>query len=60
MQVWEGHGASNEFGRLFRDGVIIILSSPYSIGTVVALVLNAAIPKDVSDDDVGDDDVKDT
>lgn len=35
--------------RLMRESVIIILSSPYSIGTLVAVLLNAVIPRDAEE-----------
>jgi len=47
---WEGDGSDNKTGKLFRDGVIIILSSPYSIGTLTALLLNTVIPVDNLDE----------
>ena len=55
-QVWEGDGSDNKVGKMFRDGVIIILSNPYSIGTLTAMLLNAVIPHDTLDDEQGDGD----
>jgi len=49
--LWPLDGTEGGTARLVRESVIIILSSPYSIGTLVALVLNAGIPMDEGDDE---------
>jgi xanthine/uracil permease len=36
-------------GRLLRESAIITLSSPYSLGTLMAVLLNAVIPRDAKE-----------
>ncbi len=36
-------------GQLFRDSVIIVLSTPCTMGTIAALLLNAVIPSETED-----------
>ena len=33
--------------RAIRDGVVIFLGTPYCIGTVVAIIMNLILPKDM-------------
>ena len=40
-------------GQLFRDSVIIVLSTPCTMGTLVALILNAIIPSEAPDPEEG-------
>ena len=42
-----------QVGLLFRDSVIIVLSTPCTMGTIVALILNAIIPTEAPDPEEG-------
>lgn len=42
-----------QVGQLFRDSVIIVLSTPCTMGTIVALILNAIIPAEEPDPEEG-------
>ena len=47
--LWEQSTSEGDAAKLFRESVIIILSSPYSIGTLVSVVLNLVIPRDADE-----------
>lgn len=36
--------------KMWRDTVVIILKTPYCIGTLIALILNAVLPSEAMDD----------
>lgn len=40
-------GDCNKGERGIRDGILILLTTPYSIGTVLAMLLNAILPTDM-------------
>lgn len=46
-----GGQGKNNTGKLARDSAIIILQTPYCIGTLVCLILNAIIPYDMEEED---------
>jgi NCS2 family nucleobase:cation symporter-2 len=39
--------ACSDSERAIRDGVVIFLGTPYCIGTVVAIIMNLILPKDM-------------